>query len=60
MSNVIVQMSMSLDGYIAGPNDSDANGLGDGGDRRAGACKGHGVRPRHAPPVPDRAADAAV
>jgi hypothetical protein len=24
---------MSLGGYIAGPNDSDANGLGDGGDR---------------------------
>src|SRR5690348_11907938 len=33
MSDMIVQMSMSLDGYIAGPNDSDANGLGDGGER---------------------------
>jgi len=33
MTDVIIQMSMSLDGYVAGPNDSDANGLGDGGER---------------------------
>ena len=33
MSEVVIQMSMSLDGYIAGPNDSDLNGLGDGGER---------------------------
>lgn len=33
MTDVIIQMSMSLDGYIAGPNDSDTNGLGDGGER---------------------------
>ena len=26
-------MSMSLDGYIAGPNDSDVNPLGDGGEQ---------------------------
>ena len=26
-------MSMSLDGFIAGPNETDDNGLGDGGDR---------------------------
>jgi dihydrofolate reductase len=26
-------MSMSLDGYIAGPNDEPGNGLGDGGER---------------------------
>jgi len=31
MSKVLIQMSMSLDGYVAGPNDSDINGLGDGG-----------------------------
>ena len=31
MSGVIVEMSMSLDGYIAGPDDSDASPLGDGG-----------------------------
>ena len=36
MTDVIIQMSMSLDGYIAGPNDSDANGLGDGGERLHG------------------------
>jgi dihydrofolate reductase len=33
MGEVIVQMSMSLDGYIAGPNDSAVNGLGDGGEQ---------------------------
>jgi dihydrofolate reductase len=33
MGTVIVEMSMSLDGYIAGPGDSDANPLGDGGQR---------------------------
>ena len=31
MSGVIVEMSMSLDGYIAGPGDGDASPLGDGG-----------------------------
>jgi dihydrofolate reductase len=33
MSAVVLYMSMSLDGYIAGPNQSQANGLGDGGAR---------------------------
>jgi dihydrofolate reductase len=33
VSEVIIQMSMSLDGFIAGPHDSDVNGLGDGGER---------------------------
>lgn len=33
MGSVIVEMSMSLDGYIAGPRDSDSNPLGDGGQR---------------------------
>lgn len=32
MGNVIVDLSMSLDGYIAGPNDGPGNGLGDGGE----------------------------
>jgi dihydrofolate reductase len=31
MSRVVVQLSMSLDGFVAGPNDSSENGLGDGG-----------------------------
>lgn len=32
MSKVKVELSMSLDGFIAGPNDGPENGLGDGGD----------------------------
>ena len=33
MSKVTVELSISLDGFIAGPNDGPENGLGDGGDR---------------------------
>lgn len=33
MGAVFVDMSMSLDGYIAGPNDNQENPLGDGGGR---------------------------
>jgi dihydrofolate reductase len=33
MSKVSAEMSVSLDGYIAGPNDGVDNGLGDGGER---------------------------
>jgi dihydrofolate reductase len=33
MGNVVFNMTMSLDGFVAGPNDSPENGLGDGGDR---------------------------
>lgn len=33
MGKVTTGFSMSLDGFIAGPNDSPANPLGDGGDR---------------------------
>ena len=33
MSATVLDMSMSLDGFIAGPNETDDNGLGDGGDR---------------------------
>jgi dihydrofolate reductase len=33
MSKVRVELSMSLDGFIAGPNDGLGNGLGDGGER---------------------------
>src|SRR5262245_14969324 len=32
MSKVKVELSISLDGFIAGPNDGPENGLGDGGD----------------------------
>ena len=33
MPKVTADMSMSLDGFIAGPNDSAAQGLGEGGER---------------------------
>ncbi len=33
MSATVLYMSMSLDGFIAGPNETDDNALGDGGDR---------------------------
>ena len=33
MSSTVLSMSMSLDGFVAGPNESVDNGLGDGGDR---------------------------
>jgi dihydrofolate reductase len=33
MSSTVLYMSMSLDGFIAGPNEGPDNGLGDGGDR---------------------------
>lgn len=32
MGKVVFHMSMSLDGFVAGPNDGPENGLGDGGD----------------------------
>jgi dihydrofolate reductase len=33
MGKVIFENSISLDGYVAGPNDGPNNGLGDGGER---------------------------
>jgi dihydrofolate reductase len=33
MSATVLSMSMSLDGFIAGPNEGPGNGLGDGGER---------------------------
>ena len=33
MSATVLYMSMSLDGFIAGPNEGPDNGLGDGGNR---------------------------
>jgi dihydrofolate reductase len=32
MGRVVFNMTMSLDGYVAGPNDGPENGLGDGGE----------------------------
>src|SRR4051794_41938103 len=33
MSKVLAAITMSIDGYIAGPNDSPGKGLGEGGER---------------------------
>jgi dihydrofolate reductase len=33
MGNVVFNMTVSLDGFVAGPNDGPENGMGDGGDR---------------------------
>jgi dihydrofolate reductase len=33
MSSTVLYMSMSLDGFVAGPNERPGNGLGDGGRR---------------------------
>jgi dihydrofolate reductase len=33
MSSIVLYMSMSLDGFVTGPNDGPGNGLGDGGGR---------------------------
>jgi hypothetical protein len=32
VGKVIFNMTMSLDGFVAGPNDGPENGMGDGGD----------------------------
>jgi dihydrofolate reductase len=32
MGNVVFNMTVSLDGFVAGPNDGPDNGMGDGGD----------------------------
>lgn len=34
MAKVIIDIAMSLDGYVAGPNDGRGNGLGDNGGER--------------------------
>ena len=50
MAATVLYMSMSLDGFVAGPNQSVENGLGDGGERLhewifAGPPTGHGGVP---------------
>ena len=45
MSATVLYMSMSLDGFIAGPNEGPGNGLGDGGQRlHEWALTGGGAR----------------
>jgi hypothetical protein len=40
MSSTVLYMSMSLDGFIAGPNERPENGLGDGGERAPARAAG--------------------
>jgi len=61
MSAAVLYMSMSLDGFVAGPNQSVDNGLGDGGERLhewifAGTPTGHGGVPGRYRPLRSRCA----
>ena len=38
MGNVLFNMTMSLDGFVTGPNDSPENGLGDGSEALFNWC----------------------
>ena len=55
MSATVLYMSMSLDGFIAGPNDEPGNGLGDDG-HRLHAWMSTGGAPDNASGVPGRPA----
>jgi dihydrofolate reductase len=49
MSSTVLYMSMSLDGFIAGPNEGPENGLGDGGERlHEWVFRGSGNHPNEA------------
>lgn len=53
MSSTVLYMSMSLDGFIAGPNAGPGNGLGDGGERlHEWAFAGAGAEPSGMPGRP--------
>jgi dihydrofolate reductase len=58
VGDVVVGLSMSLDGFIAGPNDGPANPLGDGGDRLfawwTAGDERLGPDDRFRPPAPSR------
>jgi dihydrofolate reductase len=49
MSATVLYMSISLDGFIAGPNERVDNGLGDGGDRLHAWLTGAAADPQEAP-----------
>ncbi len=61
MSATVLSMSMSLDGFIAGPNEGPGNGLGDGGHRLhewlAGADSEHSGVPGRPPGVNGQVVD---
>jgi dihydrofolate reductase len=49
MPSTVLYMSMSLDGFVAGPNEGPDNGLGDGGERlHEWAFQGSGAHPKEA------------
>jgi dihydrofolate reductase len=49
MSSTVLYMSMSLDGFVTGPNEGPDNGLGDGGERlHEWVFQGVGTHPREA------------
>jgi dihydrofolate reductase len=49
MSSTVLYMSMSLDGFITGPNEGPDNGLGDGGERlHEWVFEGSGDHPKQA------------
>jgi dihydrofolate reductase len=65
MAASVLYMSMSLDGFVAGPNASPDNGLGDGGERLhewifAGAPTEHGGIPGRPPGVNGTVMDEAM
>ncbi len=65
MSSTVLYMSMSLDGFVAGPNERPDNGLGDGGERLhewffTGAPTGQGGAPGRPPGVNGEMMDEAM
>ena len=60
MSATVLYMSMSLDGFIAGPNEGPGNGLGDGGHRLHEWALGDGPSGLNAQVVDEFMATAAV
>jgi dihydrofolate reductase len=56
MSKVVLYMSMSVDGFIAGPDDSEERGLGVGGERLHAWLADGGVDPSSYRPTDDAGA----
>jgi hypothetical protein len=50
MAKSVLSMSMSLDGFITGPDDGPGNGLGNGGDRLHEWLGKHVSEPPHFDP----------
>lgn len=56
MSKVVLYMSMSVDGFITGPDDGIEHGLGVGGERLHDWLRAGGVDPRSHRPVDEQSA----